>query len=100
MEQRLVGDGLHRSGPAAAKGAVDSKQSLGVGIDQAGGDRAGAVAGKERQDDAADLGDRQHGDGDLRRHGHEQGDRVALSQPQRTQAIGHPVDLPIQVAVG
>ena len=92
--------GLHRHGLAAAEEAIGGEQGLGVGVGQAGGDRAGAVAGEERQDDPADLGDCQQGDDDLRRHGHEQANCIALAQSQRAQGVGHRLTSPIQVAVG
>ena len=53
----VEGDSFHRYDRAAPEEAVGGKQRPGAGIGQSRGHRPRAVAGEERQNDAADLGD-------------------------------------------
>ena len=63
------------------------------------GNGAGAVAGEEGQDYAANLGNRQQSDGNFRGHWHIQANGVAFAQPQTAQGVGAAVDLGPQVSI-
>ncbi len=96
----LVGHRLQRHDRAASEEAVGGEERLGPRVGQPRGHRPRAIAGEERQDDAADFGHSQQGDDDLRRHGHEQPHGVARAQTKAAQGVGAAVDLGRQFAVG
>ena len=76
-----------RQKPSAVNSAVASA-SL-----QTRGHRVGAVAGEQRQDDAADLDDREEGDDQLGAHRHEERDPVARADAERAQRVRAAIDL-------
>jgi hypothetical protein len=96
----FVGHRFHGHNQASAISAVGGEERLSPRVGQPGDDGPRAVAGEERQDDAADLGDGQQGNGDLRRHGHVKGHAVAFAQTERAQGVGAAIDLSPQFAIG
>ena len=74
-------------------------QRFRTGIPQARFDGLLAETGEQRQEDAADLADGEHGDDALRIHRHEHADRVALAQSYRAQTIRRLVHLSAQLGV-
>ena len=57
-------------------------------------------AGEQRQEDATDLDDRQHGNHDLRSHWHEHGHNVAFGDTECAQCVGDAIHFTAQFKVG
>src|SRR5439155_22788877 len=79
--------------PAPSIHSVSGDQGFRISIRQPGRDGLCAEAGEQRDKEAANLDDSQHRDDGLRRHGHEDANRVALAQAERTKPIGGPIYL-------
>ena len=75
----FVGDGFHGHRFAAAEETIGGKKGLALASTSRAAIGASSVAGKERQDDPADLGNRQQSDNDFGRHGHEQADCISFA---------------------
>ena len=81
-----------RQFPAPITG-VRRKQRFGFHIGESRDNCLRAEPGEQRHEHAPDLDDGQHGNDNLRRHGHEHADGIAAAQPERAQRVGDPVDL-------
>jgi len=96
----LVRGGLevHRASPAPA--TVGSDDELGLRVRDATRERLRAEATEHHRVGGPDAGAREHRDGQLRDHGHVDGDAVAGAHAQLLERVGRLLDLPMQVREG
>ena len=97
---RCVGGLLHRHDLAAPVEAVGGDEDLRAAILQARGDRVGAVAGEDRDEDRAELAAGQRRRDDLRDHRHEDADAIALADAEAGERVGGLVGEGEQLGVG
>ena len=95
-----VGVELQRDDAAAPPAAIGGNHHLGLRVLDAIPQGLGAEPAEHDAVGRADAGAGQHGDGQLRHHGHVQRDPVALIHAQALQPVGELADLAVQVAVG
>ncbi len=99
-DEGAIGGLLHRHHLPAPVEAVSADEHLRLAVLQPGRDRLGAVAGEEGDDHGADLGRRQHRDGHLGAHRHEDADPIAGPDAQPPQRAREAADLYVELAVG
>ena len=98
--QRRVGGGLEVDGLAAPPAAVGGDEQPRLGVVDAARQRLGGEAAEDDRVRRADAGAGEHGDGQLRDHGHVDGDAVAGADAQLLERVGGLLDLAVQVGVG
>ena len=100
LRDGLVGVLLHRRGLAAAELAVGGDQELGLGVLDAGLQRARREAAEHHAVHGAQARARQHGDRRLGDHRHLDRHPVARLHPELGEGVGGLADLALQVGVG
>ncbi len=99
IDERGVGDGLHRDGLSAPEHAVGGDERAGACVGEAARDGVGAVAGEQRKRDGADAERGEEGDEQLGHHRQEQPDDIALADPLTTERLGAALHLGVEVGV-
>ncbi len=91
---------LRSTGRAPAPAAVGGDEQRGLGVLDAAGQGLGREAAEDDRVRRADARAGEHGDGQLRDHGHVDGDPVAGLDAQLEEGVGGLLDLAVEVGVG
>ncbi len=96
----LIRDGFHTDVLASSPETIGGDECDSVRVGETRGDRIGAVARKERQDDAAQLDHSEEGRNQLGTHRHEQRNAVTLGDPDLAQGVRAAICQAKQLSVG
>ena len=100
LGHRLVGDRLHGHRLAAAEGAVGGDEQGRLAVAQPRAERLRSETGEHRQEDGAELAQREHRGHRFRQHRHEDPDAVPALDAELAQGVRQAVRLQLQLAEG